>query len=84
MGVLFFSQFLFAGSLALFYTVVGKHLSCKHGIQFGFLTGLVLAMPALGTYCYMPIPLTISLLWMLASLLKCVGGGMVIASIYKF
>jgi hypothetical protein len=77
------SHFLFAMSMALMYTFVGKHLKCKVGIQYGILTGLILAMPQLGTYCYLPIPLVISLLWMLAALLKCLGAGMAIARIYK-
>jgi len=77
------SQFLFAMCMALMYTVVGKHLKCRVGIQYGILTGLILAMPQLRTYCYLPIPLVISLLWMLAALLKCLGAGMVIAKIYN-
>ena len=83
MGFMLLSQFLFAAVLALIYTGVGKHLPCKKGIQFGFSAGLLLAMPQLGTFCYLPIPLKISLLWMVAALLKGTGCGFVIAQIYK-
>ena len=83
MQYMFASQFLFAGVLAYIYTIIGKHISCKHGVAFGFFAGLLLAMPQLGTYCYLPIPLTISLMWMLASVLKGLGAGVVIAAIYK-
>ena len=80
---IFASQFLFAVVFAYIYTLIGKQIACKRGIAFGFFAGLLLAMPQLGTYCYLPIPLTISLLWMLAAFLKCLGAGIVIAAIYN-
>lgn len=83
MVYIFTSQFLFVAVMAYIYTVVGKHIPCKRGIAFGFFVGLLLAMPTLGTYCYLPIPLTITLMWMLACLLKGLGAGIVIAAIYK-
>lgn len=83
MKYIFASQLLFVAVLTYIYTLIGKHLACKRGIAFGFFAGLLLAMPALGTYCYLPIPLTISLMWMLAALLKGLGSGVVIALIYK-
>ena len=83
MGYIFASQFLFAAVLTFIYTKIGKHIACKRGIAFGFFAGLLLAMPQLGAYCYMPVPLTIPLMWMLSSLLECIGAGMVIAAIYK-
>ena len=83
MKFMFLSQFLFVAAMAFFYTKVGKALPCKRGIAFGFCTGLILAAPDLGSFCYLPIPITISLMWMLASLLKCLGTGMAIAAIYK-
>ncbi len=83
MRFIFASQFLFAVVLAYIYTIIGKHISCKRGVIFGFFAVLLLAAPDLGTYCYLPIPLTISLMWMLASLLKGLGAGMVVTTIYK-
>ena len=80
---IFASQFLFATVLAYIYTVVGNNISCKRGIAFGFFAGLLLATVDLGTYCYLPIPLSITLMWMAASVLKGLGAGMVIALIYK-
>ena len=83
MKYIFASQFLFAAVLTFIYTKIGQHIRCKRGIAFGFFAGLLLAAPQLGAYCYMPVPLTIPLMWMLASLLKGLGSGMVIAAIYK-
>jgi hypothetical protein len=83
MTFIFVSQFLFAAVLTFIYTAVGHHLSCKRGIAFGFFAGLLLAAVDLGAYCYLPIPLSIVLMWMAASLLKGLGSGIVIALIYK-
>jgi hypothetical protein len=83
MVYIFAGQLLFVAALAFIYTVIGKHIPCNRGIAFGFFAGLLLAMPTLGTYCYLPIPLTITLMWMLACLLKGLGSGVVIAAIYK-
>ena len=77
------SQFLFAAAMAFFYTQIGKHIPCKRGIAYGVFVGLIVAAPQLGTYCYLPIPLTISLMWMLAALIKSVVSGMAIAAIYQ-
>ncbi len=82
MTFMFASQFLFAAAMAFAYTKIGKHIPCKRGIAFGLFVGLILAAPQLGTYCYLPIPLTISLMWMFAALIKSVVGGMAIAAIY--
>ena len=83
MPLMFLSQLLFAGSMAFVYTVFKPALKCKIGLQYGFSIGLIMAMPALGTYCYMPIPLTISLMWMVAALLKCILCGITIGFIFK-
>lgn len=80
---MFASQFLFAAVVAFIYTKIGRHIPCKRGIAFGFFVGLILAMPELGSYCYLPIPMSIALLWMLAGLLKGLGTGMAVAAIYK-
>ncbi len=83
MTFMFASQFLFAAAMAYAYTKIGQHIPCKRGVAYGFFVGLILAAPQLGTYCYLPIPLTISLMWMLASLIKSMACGMTIAAIYK-
>jgi hypothetical protein len=83
MRFIFASQFLFSIMLVYIYTIIGKHITCKRGMVFGLFAGLLMAMPELGTYCYLPIPLSISLMWMLATLLKGLGSGIVVAAIYK-
>ena len=83
MVYIFASQFLFAVVLTYIYTLIGKHLPCKRGVAFGFFAGLLMAMPNLGAYAYMPIPLTIPLMWMLSMVVECLGAGIIIATIYK-
>ena len=83
MKYMFLSQFLFAVAMTFAYTKIGEHLPCKRGIAFGVIFGLVLAALQLGAYCYLPIPMTIALLWMAAALLKCLSTGMIIAALYK-
>ncbi len=83
MGVMLLSQFLFALSMTIFWAKIGKHGECKKGIGFGVLSGLVVASPQLATFCYLPIPITISLLWMLSVVLRGLGVGLIIAKLYK-
>jgi len=50
--------------------------------QFLF-AGLVLTTPNLASYSYLSIPLSISLLWMVAAILKGLGAGIAIALVCK-
>jgi hypothetical protein len=82
--VMILRHFLFAMALAIRYIVTGKGLKCKLGVQYGVIIGLILAMPQLAAFSYLPIPMSIALLWMLAALIKSIVASMVIAKIYKF
>ena len=84
MNFMFGGQFLFALAMAFVYSRLGNHLTCKHGLEFGFYIGLISAMPDLGAYSYLPIPLSICLMWMLASMLKSLIVGVAVAKVYKF
>lgn len=82
--VMLLSQFLFAGAVTVFWVQIGRLFTkCKRGIGFGFMLGLVMAAPQLATFCYLPIPVSISVMWMLADFLKALGTSMVAAAIYK-
>ena len=83
MKFMFLSQFLFAAAMAFVYPIVKPALKCKIGLQFGFLIGLIMAMPQLGSYCYLPIPITISLMWMLANLLRAIVVGLTVGFVFK-
>lgn len=84
MVVMLLSQLLFGVALAFFYPIVGPDTECKKAIPFGVGLGLVLAMPQIATYCYLPIPLTISLLWAVIALVKAIGSTYIVAKIYNW
>jgi uncharacterized protein involved in response to NO len=84
MAVMLLSQLLTGAAIAFFYPIVGPDTECKKAIPFGVGLGLVMAMPQIGTYCYLPIPLTISLLWALIAFVKALGGVYVVSKIYNW
>ena len=85
MAIMFLSQFLFAAAIAFFYPIVGlDDDKCKKAIPFGIGLGLVMAMPQIATYCYLPIPLTISLLWALISFIKALVASYIISKTYNW
>ena len=83
MPVMFLSQFLFAIAVAFFYPIVGPDKECKKAGPFGFGLGLVMAMPQLAAYSYLPIPVTISLVWALAAFVKAFGSAFIIAKVFN-
>ena len=84
MVAMFLSQLLFGAALAFFYPIVGPDTDCKKGIPFGIGLGLVMAMPEIASYCYLPIPLTISLLWALITFGKALGATYIVSKIYNW
>lgn len=84
MPVMFISQFLFAVAVAFFYPIVGPDTDCKKAIPFGVGLGLVMAMPQVGTYSYLPIPLTLSLLWAVIAFVKALGASYIVSKIYNW
>jgi hypothetical protein len=84
MAIMLLSQLLFAAALAFFYPIVGSDTECKKAIPFGAGLGLVMAAPQLATYCYLPIPLSISLSWALISFIKALGSTYIVSKIYNW
>lgn len=83
MTVMLFSQFLFGMAVAFFYPIVGLDTDCKKGIPFGIGLGLVMASPQIATYCYLPIPLKISLFWSLIVFIKALATVFIVSKIYN-
>lgn len=77
------SQVLFGLLMTLFWVKVGSLSSCKTGLQFGLLTGALLSVPMVAAHSYLPLPITISALWVPVSFGKCLGASLLIARIYK-
>ena len=83
MLVMVLSQFLHAMAIAFFYPIVGTDKECKKAIPFGVGLGLVMAAPQIATYCYLPIPMTISLAWAVSSFVTAFGAVFIIAKIFN-
>lgn len=84
MTIMLLSQFLFGISVAFFYPIVGLDTECKKAIPFGIGLGLVMAMPQIATYSYLPIPLTISLLWAVIAFVKALGSSYIVSKVYNW
>lgn len=84
MGIMLLSQFLFGVAIAFFYPIVGPDTECKKAIPFGIGLGLVMAMPQIATYSYLPIPLTLSLLWAGIAFIKALGSSFIVSKIYNW
>jgi len=84
MGIMLLSQFLFGVAVAFFYPIVGLDTDCKKAIPFGIGLGLVMAMPQIATYNYLPIPLTLSLLWAVIVFIKALGCSFIVSKIYNW
>ena len=68
----------------LIYDLLISEKSLHNGIKFGLLLGLGNGLMALGSYVYMPIPLTMAEAWFAAALVQTgVSGGIVGAMIKK-
>jgi len=81
MAVMVLSHFLFAMAVAFFYPIVGPDKNCKKAIPFGFGLGLVMAMPQIATYSYLPIPFSISLMWAASCFVKALGTAFIVGKI---
>lgn len=84
MAIMLLSQFLFGVAVAFFYPIVGPDTECKKAIPFGIGLGLVMAMPQIATYNYLPIPLTLSLLWAVIVFIKALGSSFIVSKIYNW
>lgn len=84
MFVMILSQFLLGMAIAFFYPIVGLDTdACKKGFPFAFGLGLVVAIPQIATFCYLPIPFTISLCWTLIEFVKSVISVLIVSRVYN-
>ena len=74
-----FSQLLYAFCFTLFFAFYSEKITVKKGLQFGAFVGLLMALPQLGMYAYMPISLELVLYWMLTTLLEAILCGVVLS-----
>jgi len=80
---MFMSQLAFAVILTFIFTRNYEDKGLGEGLRFGLYMGLLLATIDLGTYCYMPIPLALTLSWVAASIGRGIIAGIVLSLVYK-
>ena len=83
MFFMFMSQFGFSAVIAYIFTLHYEDKGIGEGIRFGLCIGLLLGSIDIATYSYMPIPMVLTLSWVLASLLKGLGSGVILSLVYK-
>ncbi len=84
MLIMTLSQFLFGMAVAFFYPIVGLDTDCKKAIPFGVGLGLVMGVPQIATYCYLPIPLQMSLSWAVIEFIKGLGSSIIVSKVYNW
>ncbi len=84
MAIMLLSQFLFGMAVAFFYPIVGLDTDCKKGVPFGIGLGLVMATPQIATYCYLPIPLKLSLSWTVIEFVKALFTVLIVSKVYNW
>jgi len=84
MMVMILSQFLLAVAIAFFYPIVGPDTDCKKTVPFGFGLGLVMAVPQISTYCYLPIPFSLSLIWVFATFVQVFAAVFIVGRIFNW
>lgn len=77
------SQIAFALMTSFLFTRHYENRGVREGVRFGFWIGSILAAVELGSFCYLPIPFSLTFIWMVTVLLKGIGTGTVVALIYK-
>jgi len=77
------SQISFAVIVAYIFTLKHENKGIGEGIRYGLYIGLILGSVQIATYSYMPISLTLMMSWVVVSILKGVGSGIVLALTYK-
>lgn len=85
MPIMLLGQALFGLAVAFFYPIVGLNAEgCKKAMPFAISLGLVMAAPQIASYCYLPIPMKLSVFWMLTEFFKAFGTVLVVAKIYHW
>jgi len=73
----------FSICFVLIYDLLISEKSLHNGIKFGLLLGLGNGLMALGSYVYMPIPLTMAEVWFAAALVQTGVSGAIVGAMIK-
>ncbi|MDP3920404.1 MAG: hypothetical protein Q8R76_06330 [Candidatus Omnitrophota bacterium] len=77
------SELLFAVMISLIFTLHYEGKGFGEGVRYGLYAGWLVGSIQLGSYCYMPIPLALTLAWVAAEVIKGLGAGVILALTYR-
>jgi hypothetical protein len=84
MPLMYFVTLVFTVCFVLIYGLLVGQKSLMSGIRFGALFGLATGISmGFGSYCYMPIPLTLAWSWFLGSWIEAITAGAIVGAIMK-
>ena len=84
MPLMYFVTLVFTMCFVLIYGLLVGQKSLVSGIKFGALFGLATGISmGFGSYCYMPIPLTLAWSWFFGSLIEAIAAGAIVGAIIK-
>lgn len=76
-------QFAFVITIAYVFTRNFEDTGMGEGVRFGMALGLVLGAAQFGIYPYLPIPLSLAVLWFCGTFFEVLGLGIIFSLIYK-
>jgi hypothetical protein len=84
MPVMYLVTLLYTACFVAIYWILIGPKSLASGIQYGVLFGLATGLSmGFGSYCYMPIPLTLAWSWFLGTLVESIAAGAIVGVILK-
>lgn len=84
MPLMYFVTLVFTVCFVLIYRLLVGQKSLTSGIRFGALFGLATGISmGFGSYCYMPIPLTLAWSWFIGSLVEAIAAGAIVGAIIE-
>jgi uncharacterized protein with PQ loop repeat len=82
--LMYFVTLVFSVCFVLIYRFLVGQKSLATGIRFGALFGLATGISmGFGSYCYMPIPLTLAWSWFIGSWVEAIAAGVIVGAIIK-
>jgi uncharacterized protein with PQ loop repeat len=82
--LMYFVTFIFTVCFVLIYGLLVGQKSLMSGIRYGALFGLASGISmGFGSYCYMPIPLTLAWSWFFGCWIETIAAGAIVGAIMK-
>ncbi|NQU41187.1 MAG: hypothetical protein HQ523_14645 [Lentisphaerae bacterium] len=84
MGLMYAVGAVGAAAFVGLYAAVAKPKSIAAGLKYGLLFGIATGFPmGFGTYCVMPVPVYLAVVWFLGSLVETLVGGAIVGAMIK-